>query len=434
MPKVIKGVFCLIVAAGFGCARPGHYRPAGPCVLSSFWLDKNSHLIPSLEQERFLLSMDTDKDGIENSADNDLDGDGVLNLYDNDRDGDGILNRLDPAPDDPREQGYNPFGVLAFLTWDHEWNEHKYGAQPDLERAVSLISRMGCSFVRMDFYWGDIEPEPGSFDFEKYDRVVSLLAEHNIGILGIFDYSAPWAAKNWNSPPEDPAVFAEFCTRVVSRYKDRVKYWEIWNEPDSGFYWTPQDNMKTYTRLLQTVYTRIKETDPTSQVLLGGLTQGGYYALQDIYRAGGKDYFDIMNIHPFVDPLAEDRTGQIRCIYGNIKKLMARYGDSNKKIWFTEVGCPGLLPDSGNRGWWMGQGPDEELQAGFLADLYRETLELPDVEKVFWAFLRDNKDHFKSAVDYFGLVRWDFSPKPSFYAYKKAAAAWHKQYRRKLRE
>ena len=40
------------------------------------------------------------------------------------------------------------------------------------------------------------------------------------------------------------------------------------------------------------------------------------------------------------------------------------------------------------------------------------------LEKIFWAFWRDT-DHFKSGVDYFGLIRRDFSRKPAFEAYKK---------------
>ncbi len=51
---------------------------------------------------------------------------------------------------------------------------------------------------------------------------------------------------------------------------------------------------------------------------------------------------------------------------------------------------------------------------------------LPDCEKAFWAFFRDTKDHFRNDIDYFGLVRWDFSRKPAFTAYKEAAEWWKK--------
>jgi len=425
MPGFMR--FFLVSALVFSAGCSLHPGTISPCAVSSAWYDRNSHLIPSDQEKLSISFLDFDQDGIENRSDPDLDGDGIADAKDKDRDNDGIMNRFDPAPDDPREHGYNPFGMLAFLTWDHDWNHYKYGSSEDLEKAVSLIAESGCGFVRIDFYWGDIEPEQGKFVFDKFDRIVDLLAEYNIGILGILDYSAPWAAAQWNDPPADFKTYADFCRKVVSRYKHRVKYWEVWNEPDSPFYWTVQDNMQTYTELLKQAYSAIKETDPSSRVLLGGFTQGGYYALQDLYRRGGKDYFDIMNIHPFVDPFDPEGVQSIHCLYSNIKKLMSRYNDGDKKIWFTEIGCPGLDSRSKYFNWWMGPGPEEKEQAGFLAEVYRELLGLDAVEKVFWAFFRDNQDHFKSAVDYFGILRWDFSLKPAYRAYKKAVREWRKR-------
>jgi len=60
--------------------------------------------------------------------------------------------------------------------------------------------------------------------------------------------------------------------------------------------------------------------------------------------------------------------------------------------------------------------------------VYMRLTELEDVEKIFWAFFRDNLGHFKSGVDFFGLVRWDNTPKPSFFIYKKCASAAKKRW------
>ena len=50
----------------------------------------------------------------------------------------------------------------------------------------------------------------------------------------------------------------------------------------------------------------------------------------------------------------------------------------------------------------------------------------PQVEKIFWAFFRDTKKHWDNGVDYFGLVRWDYSAKSSFKAYKERFQEWKK--------
>ena len=392
---------------------------------SQMWHKRNDHLIPDEIELEAILSLDQDGDGVSNGEDRDIDGDGLKNFPDKDIDGDGIKNKFDPSPYDWREQGYNPFAVLAFLSWRHDWNEFKYDKE-ELKKTVRILKEMGCSFVRMDFYWNDVEPRKGVFDFEKYDYIVDLLSENNIRILGLLNYSANWAAEEWNNPPYQDEDFVNYSQKVVSRYKNKVKYWEVWNEPDSKFYWKPQDGMKRYAQLLKKVYPAVKEIDPSCKVLLGGLTQAGYYALKDLYRQGAGDYFDIVNFHPFVDPLNRESMYRVKAYYRNIKKLIKKYDHKDKKIWLTEIGCPGVKESTRANTWWEGKGPVESQQAEFVNSLYSEIISLPDVGKVFWAFFRDNKEHFKSGVDYFGLIRWDFSKKPSFYCYQKASLNWRK--------
>jgi hypothetical protein len=162
--------------------------------------------------------------------------------------------------------------------------------------------------------------------------------------------------------------------------------------------------------------------------LLGGLTAEGYYALKRIYEMGGKDYFDIVNIHPFVDPSDKDYIKKIKILYKNIRKLMEKFDDEEKRIWFTEIGCPGVKKPSKKNTWWFGRSPTESEQAEFLKKVFTEIpKKLEFVDKIFWAFFRDCKDHFKSGVDFFGLIRWDFSRKKAFEVYKKCILNWKKQ-------
>lgn len=214
------------------------------------WQKRNSHLIPSEKEQQAILRLDQDADGIPNGQDEDMDQDGISNETDSDIDGDEVINKYDPSPFDWREIGYNPFGILAFLSWRHPWNCFKY-SKKDLEKAVRLLKELGITFVRMDFYWQDIEPDKGRFNFTKYDYIVELLAKNQIRILAILDYSTDWTSSAWNRPPDNLDDFANFAKETVSRYKNRIKYWEIWNEPDSNFYWSPQDDMKTYAKLLK---------------------------------------------------------------------------------------------------------------------------------------------------------------------------------------
>jgi len=403
-------ILCIASIGLCGCAhRPISETPLSILTLqrdSLQWQQRNNHLIPGQKETEAILLLSQQRD-----------------LSSEDIDADGVINLVDPSPEDWREIGYQPFGMLAFLSWNHEWNNYKYD-QAGLKKAAQLLKEAGVAMVRMDFLWEDIEPQQDAFDFAQYDYIVDVFAEHNIRILGIMGYSASWAGTQWNAPPTDFSDFTDFVSHVVARYKDTIKYWEIWNEPDSRTYWDPQDDMKTYTQLLTASYAAAKEADPTCKIVLGGMTSRGYYALQNVYRNGGKDYFDIINIHPFVNPSLSGEFNRIFALYQSIKRLQERYDDKEKKIWFTEIGCPGIAPGQKQQGWWEGKSPTEKQQAAFLDEVYTKLIPLPDVEKIFWAYFRDNKGHFKTDVDYFGVIRWDFSKKPAYNTLQKNYLRW----------
>ena len=319
----------------------------------------------------------------------------------------------------PKETKENPFGVLEFLHWSHPWNHYKYADKKDLVKAAELMQEAGIGIVRMDFLWQDIEPKKGERNFEKYDYIVELLSAHKIKILGLLDYSVEWASASgkWNCAPQDFKEFVEYATAVAKRYKGRITYWEIWNEPDSSTYWEPQDGLKSYCALLKETYAALKQVDPGCRVLNGGLANG-LASVNKLYDNGAQGYFDILNIHIFEQPFAPGAIHRVTAYPRLAYKIMQRNNDGNKEIWITEIGCPGVKKGQAANNWWLGGNPDEELQAAWLTKVYEALLEERHVGKIFWAFLRDCQDHWHSGVDYFGLVRWDFSKKPAFVAYR----------------
>jgi len=321
----------------------------------------------------------------------------------------------------------NPFGILAFLYWNHPWNNYLYPDEETLQRAVKLLKETHVGIVRMDFLWQDIESRQENWDFAKYDYIVDLLDKNNIKILGILEYYADWASpqQQWNYPAQDSSMFVKYCLKVVSRYKDRVKYWEVWNEPDSYTYWAIQDGLKSYCLLLKDVYTALKKIATECLILNGGLANG-LASVNRLYDNGAKDYFDILNVHIFETPLDEIAIKRATSYLKAVHKVMARNGDGHKKIWVTEIGCPGVKNGLEVKNWWLGKNPSEEKQASWVKEVFTQLLVQPAVEKVFWAFFQDTKKHWDNGVDYFGLVRCDFSKKPSFNAYQRCFENWVK--------
>lgn len=321
----------------------------------------------------------------------------------------------------------NPFGVLEFLHWNHPWNNYKYPNKESLEKIIALMKEAHVGWARIDFLWSDIEPQEGRFEFDKYDMIVNLLTQNNINVLGILDYSADWASScgRWNCPPSDNKLFVNYAVKIIQRYKDKVKYWEIWNEPDSPVYWEVQDGLKSYCQFLKEVYIAAKKADPDCKILNGGLANSTT-SINRLYDNGAKDYFDILNIHIFESPLNAGAVKRIAAYSKLAYKIMSRNGDSHKKIWVTEIGCPGVRRRIKTEKWWLGKNPTEKQQAKLVEATYSQLLGNKAVEKVFWAFFRDCHKHWGSGVDYFGLVRWNFSRKPSFFSYQKSYNNWNK--------
>lgn len=319
----------------------------------------------------------------------------------------------------------NPFGLLTFLPWNHDWNNFHFN-QETLEKAVHQLKDLGVGMIRMDIIWSDIHSGKFKYNFARYDRLVELLEKNGIQILGLLLYNKKYLDATgkiaWNRPPHEDD-FAHYASSVVTRYKNWIKHWEIWNEPNHPFYWDhPKDKLSKYASLLKKSYSAIKSADQQAIVLNGGITEPLLEDVENLYRQAGKDVFDVLSIHTFIDPHLPNRESVFHALVSNVRDIMMKAGDANKKIWITEMGCPGV-PNGYAGKWFAGNAVNEEDQARWIEEQYGFLKNHPYVEKIFWAFHRDTPDIFKDATDYLGLVRFDLTPKPAFYRLKQLIAS-----------
>jgi hypothetical protein len=239
---------------------------------------------------------------------------------------------------------HDPFGLLAFLHWNNAWNGWHFD-DATLNRALDQIQDLGVSFVRMDLLWSDIDAGPRRYQFEKYDRLVALTREHGLSLLGVLQYNKVErenGTETWNRPPDSFDEFAAYVGATVSRYKDRISHWEIWNEPNLSVYWSkPKDNLKSYADLLKKSYVAAKKADPSCIILNGGLTEPVVEDVGHLYSQGAKKFFDVLNIHTFVDPADPASEARFDAIIHGTEQVSNQHGDGAKKIWITEMGCPG---------------------------------------------------------------------------------------------
>jgi len=185
-----------------------------------------------------------------------------------------------------------------------------------------------------------------------------------------------------------------------------------------------QDGLQSYSELLKESYAVIKAEDPSAVVHTGGLSQELPKCLRRLYDQGAGRFFDVLNIHPFINPLMPDAAGGLRFFYERVRRTLEAYGDASKPIWFSCIGCPGMKDPAAARPWGLGKNPSELVQAEWVRTVYGVISQgWPGVEKIFWGTFRDTDGHFKTGLDYAGLLRNDFSRKPAYEVYRRMASS-----------
>src|SRR5690606_10382647 len=117
--------------------------------------------------------------------------------------------------------------------------------------------------------------------------------------------------------------------------KGQVKYWEIWNEPNFSI--SPEN----YVNVLKQDYQIIKSIDPAAVVLAPALVSMDLNWHRRFYQAGGAAYFDALSMHDYEGNEAID-PGHWRWKVGELRELMAEFGDADKDIWQTERAIGGV--------------------------------------------------------------------------------------------
>lgn len=327
------------------------------------------------------------------------------------------------------------------------------GYHPYLQRVHDAGSR----WDRFDFIWPSIEQHNNEWHFDAYDDLVDDLDSAGINIVGILLWTPDWAAtsgthglsaaglgerpRGWyaptpgsranlvpqstsaaSSPPtgleldwNDPGNhWGDFVYNVVSHYGDRVKHWEMWNEPEWTYFWTGTST--DYARLLKVGYQATKAACSDCTVLFGGLH---YWASPDYYKwvlntlnddpaaLENNFFFDAMSVHLY------SRSANTYDVINDIRAGMtARVSDH--PIWLTETGVPV---------WGDGEVPykpkydyaaTQQEAAAYAIQSYASSW-ASGVEKYF--FFRTND---ADMGEYFGLIRNDGSLRSAYVAYQVA--------------
>jgi polysaccharide biosynthesis protein PslG len=286
-------------------------------------------------------------------------------------------------------------------------------------RDLDRIAAAGFKFIRMDFFWDAIEKKKGEYDWSGYDELTANLERRGIRPYYILDYSNPLYEESVTSKdpisgklnsaigspqhPESIEAFARWAAAAAKHFHGRHVVWEIWNEPNGGF-WRPKADVSQYIALALATGKAVRQADPEATIV-GPATSGFPESfLEEFLKSGALEFLDGVSVHPYRSP-KQPPEGAARD-YERLRKVIERYApdEAKKKI-------PIL---SGEWGYSSNtKGVSLETQAAFIARQQLANLLAGVPISIWYDWKNDGPDPNENEHN-FGTVTPELEPKPAY--------------------
>jgi hypothetical protein len=315
-------------------------------------------------------------------------------------------------------------------------------------RMAQVASQAGPKWIRQDFDWSRIEPQPGTFDFSHYDQFMLLTAQYGVHILPLMLGTPAWAGATSNTIPADPSAYAAYVAAVVARYGPRGSFWtehpnlaayaiqtfELWNEP---YYDNGNDgdyDPGRYARLVKAAAIAGRRADPDARFLLAAENQAQHvdnawvWWIDALYQAVPdlNNYFDGVAVHPYgtnLTDLSFPTPGQAYDGYDQIRRVeaihreFANHNAGNRPLWITEIGWPTCISGSERCTTLAGQAANLTTVFNFARTTWKNF-----VQAVFVYSYDDSSPDSTDPEHDYGLAYNDGTPKPALEVFKAQAA------------
>ncbi len=323
-----------------------------------------------------------------------------------------------PGPQQTVVTNHPIVGVHTRLTDEvEEWK---------IQRTLQMVREMGAPWIVELFPWAYYHAEDGGFAWGHPDMVISHAYAQGLTVIARLGLTPEWAR-----PPDTPLTyldadayddFAAYAAAFAQRYRGKVDYLIVWNEPNLSYEWGyRQTTAADYVDLLRVIYPAVKAANPEMGVLAGALApnlepEGSPWAVNDLtyleemYEAGAADYFDGLAVHVYgltQPPQAEPGSETLNFRRVELmRQVMVDHGDDRTPMFITETGW------NDDPRWTMAVRPAQRMTYTLDAFRYAEA-NWPFVQMMaVWAFRFPQPTH--SYMDYYTLVTPDFLPKPLY--------------------
>ena len=317
----------------------------------------------------------------------------------------------------------------------------------DRERQLDWAAEAGAKMVRVDVGWMSLQDQgPNSWNswyLNKVDHVVAEAKERGIKPLFTLTWTPCWASTApstkkldctgswWDRgvqyyAPANMSDYANAMAFLARRYGSDVAAWEIWNEPNSSYYFQAPDRAVAYAQMVNATVSVVKAAAPDAKLVAGSLEESDTGFIDRLYAAGMKNGFDAFSIHPYagaispLDPLSPQYAMYTFAAGPPLVREALLKRGADVPIWFTEFGWSVNLTRDAEI--WR-NGVSEATQAEYLKLAYEKAKEWSWAETAFWFNMRDTSSDPYDVWGNAGLRRKDNTARPAFYAFKEVATA-----------
>lgn len=296
---------------------------------------------------------------------------------------------IDPAPRVDR----SPFAMDAGFSWGLV----QKGNEP-MARVASLLHAIGLRRTRDRFSLSGTYRARERLDCDSYLSAARAQTAAGLRVYQIMHDIPKWMAPDPTDPtarkcpPADLRDLYRFFELAAGEMAQDVDAWEIWNEPDIGFF---AGRAEEYAGVLKAGYLGVKKGNPNAAVLIGSPARALSDWVHRVYESGAADYYDVFNYHCYARPPAVvERAVAFR-------KLQQAHG-VDAPMWLTETGDL-AVPVQGD------VLAGERRQAAQYVQRYVLAAGMR-IERVFAFYLQE----WRAPGSFpFGVIRPDLSPRPS---------------------
>ncbi|WBL72098.1 cellulase family glycosylhydrolase [Serratia liquefaciens] len=298
----------------------------------------------------------------------------------------------------------------------------------DPDKYLELVKRYGFTSYRADFPWSGLEQQKGQYvvtgNMQKADQAFND-GQTKFGLNGLLVLAYGnklYDPSGYPTTPEAINAFANYAYWTASKYKGKIKYYEIWNE------WTNSTAIKpkppkppapeVFVALVKATAAAVKKADPDAIIMTGSANPTGTRDpswVDKIVKLGVLNYVDGLSIHPY--SYGNDSYA-VRAPEGNLSVVdqfeakLAKAAGRSVPIYITEIGVPTYEGKGGL---------SKDLAAQYIVKYTFLAKSRPYIKGVWWYDLLDDGDNPKINEHRFGLLTRDGQPKPSMLAFSKVA-------------